>query len=95
MQRGKSVFIIGLHVDDATLATNDEQLRAEVLNELKKKFLVKDLGDLSHYLGMRIVKHDNSTVTTVTIGQDGYVEKILARFKLETANSTDLSLIHI
>jgi hypothetical protein len=34
---------------------------------------------------MRIVKSDNVT----TIGQDGYVEKILARFNLETANSAD------
>jgi hypothetical protein len=67
-----------------TMATNDEQLRAEVLADLKKKFLVKDLGDLSHYLGMRIVKD-----TTTQIGQDGYVDKILARFNLTTANDTD------
>jgi hypothetical protein len=85
LQRGKSFFIIGIHVDDATLATNDEQLREEVLGKLKEKFLVKDLGDLSHYLGMRVTREGG--VTEVT--QDAYVEKLLARFNMDMANPAD------
>jgi hypothetical protein len=85
LQRGGSIFVIGIHVDDATLATNDEKIREEVLEKLKTKFLVKDLGELSHYLGMRVTR--DGAVTEVT--QDAYVEKLLARFKLESANSVD------
>ena len=85
LRRGKSVFIIGLHVDDAILATNDERLRKEVVSELQQRFLVKDLGPLSHYLGMRVVQGAEET----KINQDGYVDKVLARFKMENAKSVD------
>jgi hypothetical protein len=56
MQRGDTIFIVGIHVDDITLSTNDEKLRQQVMKQLKKEFLVKDLGDLSYYLGVKLLK---------------------------------------
>jgi hypothetical protein len=85
LRKGKSVFIIGLHVDDATLSTNDEQLRTEVLKQLGEHFLVKDLGDLSHYLGMRVTTKPDAT----EIAQDGYIDKLIARFNMADANPVD------
>ena len=83
LRRGKSFFIIGLHVDDATLSTNDENLRREVLKKLEEKFLVKDLGDLSYYLGIKVVKGQDTT----QLLQDAYLQKVLERFNLADANA--------
>ena len=83
LRRGKSFFVIGLHVDDATFATNDEGLRREVLKKLEEKFLVKDLGELSYYLGIKVVKGQD----TMQLLQDAYLQKVLERFNLADANA--------
>ena len=46
---------------------------------------MKDLGELSYYLGMRVVKTDTCT----KILQDAYLEKVIERFNLENANPVD------
>ena len=84
-RKGKSFCIIGLHVDDATIACNDEALRRKILMMLEQKFLVKDLGTVSHYLGMRVTKQGGST----KIDQEPYVEKLVAKFKMEQAEAAD------
>jgi hypothetical protein len=82
LERGESKFIVGIHVDDITLATNDEALRQGILNKLKNEFLVKDLGNLSYYLGIKV----ETTRETTRLGQPGYIEKMLAKFHLQEAN---------
>lgn len=82
---GKSVCILGLHVDDVTIACNDEQLRKRVLRLLEKQFLVKDLGEISHYLGMKI----DTTGTSIKLSQESYIDKMLAKFKLSMAETAD------
>ena len=84
-RKGKSIMIIGCHVDDATLSSNDEALRKEVIAKLEKEFLVKDLGVISHYLGMRV----KTTPEYNEIAQDAYVEKVVARFRMENATEVD------
>lgn len=84
LRKKGSVFIIGIFVDDATFATNDEQLRDEVVAALRKEFLVKDLGDLSHYLGIKVVTTDKATY----LSQPAYIEKVLAKFSLQDANDS-------
>ena len=82
LERGKSKFIITIHVDDLTLTTNDERLRKEVMGALVENFLVKDLGPLAYYLGIKVTTDSKSTV----LSQQGYVEKVLAKFNMEKAN---------
>ena len=86
LRRGKSVLIIGLHVDDATLSSNDEKLRKEVITKLEKHFLVKDLGPISHYLGLRVKAEDPGVKEIV---QDGYIHKMIAKFRLENAQESE------
>jgi hypothetical protein len=74
--------IIGIHVDDITLTTNNETLRSEILQLLQQKFLVKDLGGISHYLGMRVTCTDKQ----FSINQGAYIEKMLATFDMEKCN---------
>lgn len=85
LRQGKSVFIISLHVDDACMATNDDQLHQKVLKMLEKEFLVKDMGNITYYLGIRVEQQDGSC----TLTQDAYIDKLLATFKMELANEAD------
>lgn len=57
-------------------------MRTDIMELLTKRFLVKDLGDISHYLGMRVtVGVDKSG-----IDQAAYIEKMLATFEMENSN---------
>lgn len=51
--KGAKMFV-GIHVDDITMTCNDEKLRQKVMKELQNVFLVKDLGEVSYYLGLRV-----------------------------------------
>jgi hypothetical protein len=81
-RRGDCVFIVGVHVDDITLSVNNEEWRKEVLAKLRKDFLVKDLGPLSYYLGIK-VQHVNGETK---LSQQAYIEKVVAKFNMEEAN---------
>ena len=51
--------------------------------KLEEKFLVKDLGGLSYYLGIKVVKGQDTT----QLLQDAYLQKVLERFNLTEANA--------
>lgn len=80
-----NICIMSLHVDDAIIACNDETFRKQVITELEQHFLVKDLGDAAHYLGIRVTQSESCNEIT----QDAYVDKMLAKFNMVNANSVD------
>lgn len=82
LNKGKSRFVIGIHVDDITMATNSESMRSEVMAKLREKFLVKDLGDLTYYLGIKVATEGDATC----LSQPAYVEKLIHKFNMMDAN---------
>ena len=52
-------------------------------DRLAKRFDIKDMGKLHHFLGMK-VKQDETT-GRVWIGQPGYTVKLLKRFRMDQA----------
>ena len=60
-------------------------------SELSKDFKISDYRDLCWFLGMKIVKKENS----VEINQEQYIEKLLERFGLESCKSVETSLAEI
>ena len=50
-------FVIGIYVDDILLAGMTEKRISEVKSALAERFDVKDLGELNHYLGVKIVQN--------------------------------------
>jgi hypothetical protein len=44
---------------------------------------MKDLGQLEHFLGMRISRHNGG----ITINQNGYIRQILKRFGMEESKA--------
>ena len=85
-KKNTSIFIINIHVDDIILATNDEEMRQKVLKVLRKEFLVKDLGPLTYYLGIKVETADNVT----KLSQSAYCEKLIDKFKMATANPSSV-----
>ena len=73
-------FYIGVYVDDIVLAGRDEARIQEVKQMLARKFDIKDLGRLTHFLGMSVVQ-DQGALTT-WIGQPAYTKKLLGKQKM-------------
>ena len=76
-------FFIGVYVDDIIMASKSKAKLDEVKQSLAKKFDIKDLGKLHHFLGMKIV-HDKTT-GNVWVGQQAYTENLLKKFGMESA----------
>ena len=59
------------------------QTRLAEVNSLAKKFDIKGLGKLHHFLGMKVVQ-DEAT-GKVRVGQHAYIENLLREFEMESA----------
>ena len=77
--------VIGVYVDDIVIACRNEERIKEVKRALCMKFDVNDLGELHHFLGLKVVQDKVSG--DVWIGQPAYVRKVLERFGMQDAKS--------
>lgn len=79
------VAVVGVYVDDIVVACRSEARLKEFKQDLCRKFDVKDLGELHHFLGMKVAQDEVSG--DVWVGQPAYVGKVLERFGMEEAKS--------
>ena len=77
------VTFLFLYVDDILLIGNDIPTLQEVKSWLGKCFALKDLGESSYILGIRI--HWNRKNRVIGLSQITYLDKILKRFILENS----------
>ncbi len=78
----EKVFII-IWVDDLIIAARDMNVLNGVKEMLMSKFRMKDLGKLTHFLGIDF----EQSVDCVKMSQHMYVEKILERFDMQNCKS--------
>jgi len=78
-----SEIILTTHVDDAIVATNDNQFYAEFLTKLGKDFELSDSGKLNWILGCKV--EQNLKNGTVRMSQEKYCNNALKHF-LSDAN---------
>ncbi|GMF40644.1 unnamed protein product [Phytophthora fragariaefolia] len=76
---GANKVFITVYVDDLLIVGADPDIE-EVVAELKKKFKIKDLGNVKNLLRMEITYVRGHMLT---IAQKGYCEKVLKRFKMD------------
>lgn len=74
----EKVFII-IWVDDLIIAASDLSVLKDVKEMLMLKFRMKDLGKLTHFLGINF----EQGVDFVKMSQHGYVEKLLEKFDMQ------------
>ena len=81
------MFMIAVHVDDLVLAAKSDKHIADVKKALSEKFEVKDMGELHHFLGTKVLQ--NKQNGEVWIGQPAYTQKVLRKFNMENAKPVD------
>ena len=77
-----SIYIL-IYVDDILIAAKPDRMHTAKI-DLKKRYVLKDLGRISWYLGMSL--HYDFSAGELSITQSAYVESILA-----ASNMTDCS----
>ena len=74
----ESIIIVIIWVDDVLIACNDLHVLDDFKNNLSQKFRMKDLGELSWFLGIKFDQTDNC----ITMNQSKNISKMLHRFNM-------------
>ncbi|RVW18321.1 Retrovirus-related Pol polyprotein from transposon TNT 1-94 [Vitis vinifera] len=83
-QCGSKVCFLVLYVDDILLATNDKGLLHEVKQFLSKNFDMKDMGEASYVIGIKI--HRDRFKGILGLSQETYINKVLERFRMKNCS---------
>lgn len=76
-------FIVGVYVDDIILAGRSDERMSRIKKALSEKFKLKDLGEMNHFLGVKVVQDPKEEV--IWIGQPLYTDSILEKFGMSDA----------
>ena len=85
-----SLLILILYVDDMLLAGTNINELAALKSKLNDTFDMKDLGDASHILGMRIVRDRDKKL--LYLSQAEYIDKVLKHFNMERGKALSAPL---
>ena len=80
-RQGKVVVIIVVYVDDLLLLSATKQDEQLALEDLRSSFPIKDLGEISYYLGCHITR--DRKARTVTFDQRRYARTVAERFGID------------
>ena len=78
---GSAVVFLVLYVDDILLIGNDVSVLQSVKIWLSKNFSMKDLGEATYILGIKIYR--DRTKRLLGLSQSTYIDKMLKRFSME------------
>ncbi|KAM1050580.1 hypothetical protein ACFX13_033042 [Malus domestica] len=78
---GDAVVFLVLYVDDILLFGNDTAVLSSVKVWLSKTFHMKDLGDASYVLGIKLYRDRSRKL--IGLSQSMYIDKVLSRFQME------------
>ena len=73
-----------MYVDGGILlAGKSDQKVKQVKQALSNQFQMKDMGELHHFLGVKVLQKPDSK--EVWIGQEAYTKSVLERFDMESS----------
>ncbi|GJT19638.1 retrotransposon protein, putative, ty1-copia subclass [Tanacetum coccineum] len=78
-----NVAFLVLYVDDILLMGNSVTMLQEVKSWLCKCFSMKDLGEATYILGIKIIRDRSKRL--IALSQSAYLEKILRKFRMENS----------
>nr|KYP38279.1 Retrovirus-related Pol polyprotein from transposon TNT 1-94 [Cajanus cajan] len=84
--RSKYIFLV-LYVDYILLASSDIGLLHETKRFLIKNFEMKDLGEVSFVLGIKILRDRSHGI--IRLSQENYIDKVLDRFGMKDSKPGD------
>lgn len=86
---GDNLIYVLIYVDDLIFASvKDEVIREEIEN-MKKYFEIKELGNLKCYLGINVERKEPATFY---LDQKHYITQLLTEFKIEDAKGAKIPL---
>ena len=88
---GSNVAFLILYVDDILLIGNDIDLLNSVKSYLNSKFSMKDLGEASYILGIKIYRDRSRRL--IGLSQSTYLDKILKKFKMDGSKKGFLPML--
>ena len=74
-------FFIAVYVDDIILAGKTDERMTKVKRSIGEKFKVKDMGELHHFLGVKVVQKKSSG--EIWIGQELYTKELVKKFQMD------------
>ncbi|KAM2728531.1 hypothetical protein EV1_000013 [Malus domestica] len=89
---GNAVVFLVLYVDDILLFGNDTAILSSVKVWLSKTFHMKDLGDASYVLGIKLYRDRSRKL--IGLSQSMYIDKVLSRFEMEQSKKGFLPVRH-
>lgn len=89
---GSKVCFLILYVDDILLATNDMGLLREVKQYLSKNFDMKDMGEASYVIGIKITRDRQRCI--LGLSQEAYINKVLERFRMKDCSPSPAPIVH-
>ncbi|CAH1415477.1 unnamed protein product [Lactuca virosa] len=87
---GSIVSFLVLYVDDILLIGNDIPTLQEVKSWLGKCFAMKDLGEATYILGIRILRERSKRL--IGLSQSIYLDKVLKRFNMQNSKKGELPI---
>ena len=82
-------IFLAVYVDNLFLFGSDTIKLDEIQCQFSSQFKMTDLGEISHYLGMKVDVTDDS----ISIYQTTYIKKILNHFEMSNCNSVSTSMM--
>ncbi len=78
-------IIIAVYVDDMLIIGPSQEECNEIYQALGQHFQIENKGEVKSFLGLNITR--NWEQHTISINQPGYIDKLLARFRMTNAKS--------
>ena len=85
-ERGFSVIIISLYVDDLLLFSNDMPALADFKKQLARHFSMTDLGEAKFVLGIEIIR--DRSQRTIALSQSAYARDVLRTYRMNECKPT-------
>ena len=77
--KANTVIFVLIYVDDIIVASSSQNATDALLHDLSSEFALKDLGDLSFFLGIEVKKVQDGIV----LKQEKYATELLARMGMK------------
>ena len=90
--KGSTITVLVLYVDDILLIRNDESILLLVKVWLLKNFSMKDLGEVTYILGIHIYRDRSRRF--LDLSQSLYIDTIIKRFGMENSKKGFISMRH-
>ncbi|SOV04850.1 uncharacterized protein UDID_17211 [Ustilago sp. UG-2017a] len=75
--QGKDMAIVVIYVNDTLVIAPRLETVLKVKKQIGQRWKMEDSGEVSHFLGIKISR--DRVMRTMTIGQSGYIDQVLAK----------------